>query len=460
MYFAYNLALCLGSILLFPWLVFRSWRGRLPGFRQRFGFFSLRQETGSFVAWFHAVSVGEVKAALILREALKEALPDARVVITSSTAAGWNAARANLTGRDAALFPPIDFRFVCRRFLKKIHPNFVVVLETELWPNLFREVKRSGAVLLVANGRISDRTFPRYRATRWFWKAVFRWPDMIFAQSQSDVNRFEAIGAPATKVRLAGNLKFSALPEASPFTSTLRELLNSAADHPEPILVAGSTMPGEDNYLIGAFQALASEFPKLWMILAPRHPDRSGEIVKQVEAAGVPVQLRSRWTQSTKPNRGGILVLDSIGELGSLYQLATVAFVGGTLVPTGGHNIIEPAIYGRPIIIGPSMSNFREIVEDFLRDAGLNLPGEVGNARVGAIIQIEDHKALIPVLRFLFRDAEFCRRLGEAACERWKRNLDSVARIAEEIKRAAVPDAANNGRGAVRKELAAAAKLP
>lgn len=444
MYFLYNFALWLATPLLLLWAAYRALRGRLPGLSQRLGFLSWKGFTGDGpVVWFHAVSLGEVKAAAALIEELRTRLPDLRVVMTSSTRTGWSAARQLLPAPCPVLFPPWDYRSVCRRFLRRIRPNIVVVVETELWPNLFRECKRFGADLLIVNGRISDKTFPRYLATRPLWRQVLGWADSIFVQSSGDAQRFQALGAPREKIRAAGNLKFASRPARSPLVDSLLEAVRDG--RMGPVIVAGSTMPGEEKYLLGAYQELLPEFPGLWLILAPRHPERFSEVREQVQSLGLPFQLWTQWTRYTTPSAPGVLILDTMGELGAMYELATVAYVGGTLVPTGGHNILEPAYFARPIVVGPSVANFQEIASDFLQDSGAGqVPG--GRARTGAIIQIPDAASLAPVFRFLLHNSPFRRRLGEAARDRYKRNFSGLSSVVDELERLLIQQRADHTR--------------
>ncbi|MBI3895597.1 MAG: 3-deoxy-D-manno-octulosonic acid transferase [Acidobacteria bacterium] len=431
MYFLYNLMLWLASPLLIPWLAYRALRGRLAGLGQRLGFLSLSESLAATpCVWLHAVSLGEVKAASVLVEELKSRVPGIRIVMTTSTRTGWEEARRRLAPEEV-LFPPLDLKGVCRRFLRKIRPNALVVLETELWPNLFREVKRCGAILFVANGRISDRAFPRYRSSRWLWRRVLSLPDVLFAQTPGDAERFLALGAPAEKVRVAGNFKFAFRPAAAPIVETLRAMVQASAAG--PVLVAGSTMPGEETYLLATFRELAQEFPHLWMILAPRHPERFSEVTEEIRRMEIPLQRRSELQGRTMVPLPGVLLLDSIGELGDVYQLATVAFVGGTLVPTGGHNVLEPAYFGRPIVIGPSMKNFREIEYKFLEDTGVGQIPRVSGVRTGAIAQVQNAGNLTATLRFLFRNSDFSCRLGEAAQELVKKNASGASMVAEEL---------------------------
>lgn len=380
----------------------------------------------------HAVSLGEVKAAGGVIEAIRERMPQARVVMTSSTRTGWEAARHVLPA-EAVLFPPLDMAWICRRFLRKLRPKALLILETELWPNWFREAKGFGAALLIANGRISDRAYPRYRATRWLWRRVLALPDRLFVQSETDRERFLSLGASPDKVRTGGNLKFILRPRSSPIVDTLRSAIEEAGAR--PVIVAGSTMPGEEKYLLDAYSRLLAEFPRLCMILAPRHPERFASVADEVRAAGLPLQLRSEWRTGGTFQVPGVFLLDSVGELSAVYQLATLAFVGGTLVPTGGHNILEPAYWGRPIVIGPYMNNFRDIAEAFLQDTGRGQIPEQKTIRVGSVIQVSETEELVVALRFLLQNPDFARRLGKAAQELLTQQTSGVSQIVEEIER-------------------------
>lgn len=385
------------------------------------------------MAWFHAVSLGEVKIAAALAEDLRSRVPGVQIVFTSSTRTGWEEARRRATSADTVLFPPLDLRWICRRFLRQIKPTVLLVMETELWPNLFRETKRSGAGLLLLNGRISDRSYPRYRATRLLWKEVLAHPDCLFAQSVKDAERFLALGGPPAKVQVTGNLKYAVRPASAPFVEMLQRKFQASGAG--PVLVAGSTMPGEEKYLLDAFLELRPEFPRLWMVLAPRHPERFDAVAEEIRSRGIPLQRRSQWQADTYPVLPGVLLLDSTGELSALYQLASVAFVGGTLVPTGGHNILEPAHFGCPIVIGPSMDNFREIAQAFLSHGSTGqIPGETG-IHTGSVVQVQDGGALVAALRYLFSNPEVARRLGESARELLGRHFTGAQCVLDELER-------------------------
>jgi len=444
MYLIYNLLLWPAALLLIPWVGWRILRRRLPGLPERLGFISPDPLDARPVIWLHAVSLGEVKAAAPLLSDLRAQRPEVRFVVTTSTRTGAEAARDILSADDVIFFPPFDIVWICRRFVSRIRPDALVVMETELWPNLFREAKRAGIPLLVVNGRISDHAFPRYHASCFLWRRVLEHPDAILAQSNRDVERFIALGAPAGKVTAAGNLKYAVRPSISPIVARLRLTAKQAGAG--PILVAGSTMPGEEAFLLAAFRELRQEFPRLWMILAPRHPERFAAVAHEIRSAGIAFERRSALTSIVPGNAQaraalggspeislpGILLLDSVGELDSAYDLADVAFVGGTLVPTGGHNILEPARFGKAILIGPSMSNFQDIANAFLQD--VSLPGLDGS-RTGAAVQILNASTLAPALRYLFKNPALRRRLGEAARSLVESELNPLGRIREELER-------------------------
>jgi len=445
MYLIYNLLSWPVALLLSPWLAYRALRGRLPGLGQRLGLILPKMAPSSEpVIWLHAVSLGEVKAAVPLLEQLRGRYPQLRVVMTASTRTGWQAAREVLRPDETVLFPPFDLAWICRRFLRRLRPQAVLVMETELWPNLFREVKRFGVPLLLVNGRISDRAFPRYKASRFFWRRVLAQPDAVLAQSKTDAERFLALGADPARVTVAGNLKYAIRPPQAAILPQLRAVADQAAAG--PILVAGSTMPGEEKFLLAAFRELAREFPRLWMILAPRHPERFEAVAEEVRASGIPLLRRSQLDSKAMPQLPGVLLLDTTGELGSVYELATVAFVGGTLVPTGGHNILEPACFAKPIVIGASMTNFQEIADAFLQEKPEvrsrkpeeehpdSIPG-VARARVGALVQLPDAQSLAPALRHLFRNPGLCQILGETAKRLFEDDLDPTDLILRELAR-------------------------
>ena len=320
-------------------------------------------QTGPGAIWLHAVSVGEVLGCADFLRKTRGALPNARIFVSVGTLAGRATAEERLRGLAAGVFyAPIDFVFVVRRVLRALQPSVVIVAETEIWPNIFRETKRTQAALLMVNGRISDRAFPRYRRLAWFFAAVLPAVDAILAQSEEIRDRFVALGALPERVRAAGNFKYDFEAHAAARDSPVRALVERL--RPQHVWIAASTMPpDEDDAVIEAFRKLTVERPGLLLILAPRKPATFDDTAAKL--AGMAHLRRSRMSAGDALALPGVLLLDTIGELSGLFPLADVVFMGGTLVNTGGHNILEPALFGKPVVMGPHMENFRAIAEDF-----------------------------------------------------------------------------------------------
>ncbi len=354
------------------YFLFRSVRDSayFTSLSQRLGFLpaSFRQTVPGAI-WLHAVSVGEVIAVMELARRLRQEFPRAPLFLSVGTLAGHATARDKLAGTvNGVFYAPMDQVFAVRRVLRALQPALVVILETEIWPNLFREAKRAGCGLLIINGRISDRTEARYRRLRWFFQEVLRWPDTVLAQSESMRQRYLAMGASAERVKIGGNLKYDFLPREADAASPVRRLIDSL--RPAEVWIAASTMPpastgdvDEDDAVIAAFRELAPKHPRLLLILVPRKPERFDSAAAKLAAAGISFVRRSNLDAPLE--LPGALLLDSIGELSGLFPLADVVFMGGTLAARGGHNILEPAFFSRPVICGPHMENFRQIAEEF-----------------------------------------------------------------------------------------------
>jgi len=346
-------------------------RGYWKSLAQRFGFLphSLTQ-TGPGAIWLHAVSVGEVLSCVEFLRQLRAGFPHTRVFVSTTTLAGRAAAADKLGAlADGVFYAPVDYVFASRRVLRALRPSIVVIAETEIWPNLFRETKRTGAALALVNGRISDKAFARYRKWVRIFRAVLPAADAILVQSEEIRDRFLAIGAPPEKVRVCGNFKYDFEPRAIPEGSPVTELLASV--RPEQIWIAASTMPpaaagdvDEDDTVISAFHQLQARHAGLMLILAPRKPERFAMTAAKLDAAGIPYARRSALG-SSDGGRPRVLLLDSIGELSGLFAVADVVFMGGTLAQRGGHNILEPALFGKPVITGPHMENFQAVADDF-----------------------------------------------------------------------------------------------
>ncbi len=389
--------------------------------RQRLGFLPRPYQQTSYGAiWFHAVSLGEVIAIAPLVRRMGETLPEAPLFVSAFTLAGYTAAQEKLGSVASVFYAPLDYVFAVRRVLRHIRPSLVVVAETEIWPNLFRETKRIGCGLVMVNGRISDKALPRYTQFRWFFQAALCLPDAILAQSETARERFVQAGAPMEIVTDAGNLKYEAIPQEAAADSPVRAFVGTAK-----VWIAASTSADgeieEEDAVLRAFQ----DMPGWKLLLAPRKPERFEAVAEKLQRAGLPYVRRSQITASAT---GDVLLLDTIGELAGLFVLADVVFMGGTLANRGGHNLLEPAFFAKPVVIGPHMENFREIADEFrqahavveiasgteLRDAVLRAAGQaelgvrahkVAEAKRGALARTAR------VLHSVYARSVPCRRL-------------------------------------------------
>jgi 3-deoxy-D-manno-octulosonic-acid transferase len=339
------------------------------GFAERLGKLPARltpARATSRVIWMHAVSLGEVLAVSGLAERMRSSFPRHRIVVSTTTDTGQDLARQRF-GEENVFYFPMDFAFAIRPYLRSLQPEVVVLAETEFWPNFLRLAHASGARIAVVNARISDRSWPRYQRFRWALRKMLAQVDLFLAQTPRDGERLISIGAEPTRVQVSGNLKFDvSLPSPPPIVGSLRQSLQ--AEGAGPVLVCGSTVEDEEPLLLKAFENLRVGHPRAVMILAPRHPERFDSVAILLQQLGIPFHRRSSW--QAEPLAGGVLLVDTIGELAALYGLADIAFVGGSLVPRGGHNIIEPAQHGVAIVTGNHTENFRDIVGLFQnRDA-------------------------------------------------------------------------------------------
>lgn len=376
MYLLYSALLAVGLILSLPYWIYQMLRyGKYrAGFRQRLGAVppSLQGTAAQRTIWFHAVSVGEVLAISGLVEHLRERWPDRRVVVSTTTDTGQKLARARF-GEGNVFYFPLDLGFAIAPYLQALRPELIVIAETEFWPNFLRLANRSGARIAVVNARISDRSLPGYKRFRWWLPKILSDVDLFLAQTWEDRKRLVAIGAVETRVEVTGNLKFDISPPPDPpVLASLRD--NFQTSGASPVLVCGSTVDEEEErMLLQAFQNILASYPHAVMILAPRHPERFPVVAALLESLGIRFWRRSLW--NGEPISGGVILLDSIGELAAIYGLADIAFVGGSLVPKGGHNIIEPARHGVAIVVGNHTENFRDIIWLFQAQDAVRIVG-------------------------------------------------------------------------------------
>jgi 3-deoxy-D-manno-octulosonic-acid transferase len=367
MYLLYSALLALGLLLSSPYWLWQSLRtGKYrKGFGERLGRVPKRlvREPARPVIWVHAVSVGEVLAISDLVQQLRRRHPEYRIVVSTTTDTGQKLAQTRL-GQENVFYFPLDFAFAVRPYLRALKPKLIVIAETEFWMNFLRLAHESRAGIAVVNARISDRSWRGYRRWRRILKRALEPVDVFLAQTEEDGRRLVEIGAPPERVQVSGNLKFDVtLPDPPPLVSSLRQAFESTKTG--PVLVCGSTVEGEESLLLAAFQSVRQRFPRAVMLLAPRHPERFSEVARRLQESGQPFVQRSLW--NGEPLAGTVLLVDSIGELASLYALADLAFVGGSLVPRGGHNLLEPAAFGVAIVVGPYTENFRDVVLLFQR---------------------------------------------------------------------------------------------
>jgi 3-deoxy-D-manno-octulosonic-acid transferase len=378
MYALYTGLIVLVALAVSPWLVYQAVRYRkyVGSLSQRLGYlpvsFNIDAEPS---IWIHAVSVGELLTARPLIAALREKHPSLRIFLSTTTMSAQQLARRNPLDVDGVFYFPFDLGFVVRRTLDLVKPKLFLMMETEIWPNLLRECRRRGVRTAIVNGRLSARSFPRYRLARGFFRHVLADIDRFCVQSDESRRRFVEIGAPPDRVTVTGSLKFDSLEPASAGQARSRERVLRYFRFPpaRPVWVAGSTMKGEEALVLRVFRRLKASQPTAALVLAPRHPERFDDVVAMAQQEGFRTVRRSELPIDAEP-RADVVVLDTIGELAAVYQVGTVVFVGGSLVPTGGHNILEPAVFGRPVVFGPHMHNFAEIAAAFVAaDAGVQV---------------------------------------------------------------------------------------
>jgi len=418
--FLYSVALAVGMLVSLPYWLFQMVRhGKYSkGLAERLGRLPSRLqllEEKEPVIWVHAVSVGEVLAVAGLVEELRRRFAQHRIFISTTTDTGQDLARQRF-GEANVFYFPMDFAFAIRPYLRALRPQMVVIAETEFWPNFMRLAHASGARIAVVNARISDRSWPSYRRFRGLLRRLLANVDLFLAQTPEDTARLRDVGASPERVRVTGNLKFDIPAPAPPaIVESMRKSI--AATGAGPVLVCGSTVEGEESLLLKAFENLLVQHPRAVMILAPRHPERFAAVAALLDQMSIRFLRRSLW--NGEPLAGGVFLLDTIGELAALYALADITFVGGSLVPRGGHNIVEPAQHGVAIVVGNHTENFRDIVRLFQSRDAVRI---VGPAELPLVL-----------LDLLANDAER-RALGQRAAETMRSQIGATARTADELQ--------------------------
>ncbi|MGB8733581.1 MAG: 3-deoxy-D-manno-octulosonic acid transferase [Candidatus Sulfotelmatobacter sp.] len=419
--FLYSMALAVALSVSLPYWIFQMARhGKYrKGLSERLGQVPVRlrlPERQDPTIWVHAVSVGEVLAVAGLVEGLQRRFPQHRIFVSTTTDTGQMLARKRF-GEANVFYFPMDFAFAIRPYLRLLHPELVVIAETEFWPNFMRLAHGTGARIAIVNARISDRSRPRYRRFRGLIGKVLANVDLFLAQTEEDATRLRDIGASAERVRITGNLKFDIpVPVPPPIVEGLRKSIRTSGAG--PVLVCGSTVDGEEPLLLKAFENVLVQHPGVAMILAPRHPERFPAVTELLKQMSIRFCRRSLW--NGEPLNGGVFLLDTIGELAALYALADVAFVGGSLVQRGGHNIIEPAQHGVATVVGNHTENFRDIMNLFQSRDAVRV---VGPAELPLVF-----------LELLASDTDR-KALGQRASETMRSQIGATARTADELQR-------------------------
>src|SRR5947207_7937219 len=426
MYLLYSFLLTLGFILLLPRFALDAFRSGkyITGLGERLGKVPEIPNSDRPVIWLHCVSVGETQAARSLVRALRESFA-ARIVISTTTVTGQRVAREAFGDQAAAVFYfPIDWSWSVRRTLRAVKPSAVLIMETELWPNLLRECRSRSMPVALVNGRISGRSFGRYRFARPFFRRVLRDVSAAMMQSESDAIRIRELGLPAERVTVPGNLKFdsSEIAIEKETTEVFRQRFGLALN--DPFIIAASTHAPEERIAVEAFQQVRLALPNARMLIAPRHPERFAEVASLLKRSGLTWTQRSN-PSSTQDQSSEVVLLDTIGELRAAYPLPDVVFVGGSIVSHGGHNVLEPASLGICVVTGPHTQNFAAITKALLAEQALvQLPkGE----------ESQYAAELAAAFTELLSHPETRREIGEHALEVCLRNRGATERTMQAL---------------------------
>ncbi len=425
MRFIYDVIFLLFSLGYLPYFLIK--RKYHPDFLQRFGIF--KQDTFSSIPptrpiWLHAVSLGEMNAAKGLIKKMHRLFPSRRFVISNVTKTGHDIAVSVAREEDIVIYFPLDISFVVRRLLDLVNPSVFISIETELWPNLISQLHSRGIPIVLLNGRISGSSYRNYRLVRPVIRTLLQKITLFGMRTETDAERIKDLGAPPARVVVTGNMKFDAVPTAAGGEETDEWVVirkNEAwLPHSSKLIIAGSTHRGEDIKVLDSYRCLRKIFRDIRLLIAPRHIERVSEIESLISRCGLrPVRLSEVEMCCNDKGRCDytaeeVFILDSIGRLGTLYSLATVVFLGGSLVPRGGHNVIEPAVYAKPVVTGPYIHNFRDMSELFERN--------------GALRVVRNADELTSVLRELLSDEIQRISIGERAKKVVTDNVGSTDR--------------------------------
>jgi len=414
----YNLLFPVLFVAMLPYFLFRMCRrgGYAKGFMQRLAVYDAtlkaRINERSRV-WIHAVSVGETYVALRFMEEWRQVQPEIAFVLTVNTSTAHTLAAKALNKVDVLLYFPVDFSFVMRSVLGMLNPRMLVLTECEFWPNLIRLSKAQGIPILLINGRMSDRSFKGYLRYRWLFTPLLRMVDHLCVQGPQDRERYLALGATPGRVQETGSAKYDvALNEPGDLAKATSILATARMIPDDLILLGGSTWPGEEEVMLDYYAEAKSRYPHLKLVLVPRHAERRDEVVSLIERRGLKYVQRSKDVSNMSGELPGVLLVDTTGELKHLYMAATVIFIGKSLTQHGGQNIIEPAVCGRPVVVGPNMENFVDIVREF--------------KAANALIQVSTVAELRQSLDQLLSDASLRKMLGDRAAALVAKNRGGI----------------------------------
>lgn len=423
MWLLYNLLFPIAFLLMLPKFISRMARrgGYRKHFEQRVGIYghgTTERLTETRRIWIHAVSVGEINVAIRFINAYRDTHPEARFVVSTATSTAHAVGDRELDPRDVLIYFPVDFPFVMKRALDMINPLQLVLVECEFWPNLIRQARRRGIPVSLINGRVSDSSFRGYMKLRPLIRRVLKLIDPICVQGRKDAERMMTMGARPESVHTLGTAKYDLPPPVSDAASAAQTVLRqTGVPAYAQILLGGSTWPGEEEALCKIYQRLRVENPDLFLVLVPRHAERRQDVVDAVEGLGLSCALRSADT--TPPTCPDVLIVDTTGELVSFYAASDLVFVGKSLTQHGGQNPIEPALFGKPIIVGPNMENFPSVMDDFLS--------------AGAVRQVADFHTLEKAMEELLVDESARTELGASALQVVESKRGAVKRMVDAV---------------------------
>jgi len=424
MYLIYELLIYLFFILSSPYFILKILFARKyrVGLKDRVGFLNsklknLNPERKRIL--IHAVSVGEVIAASLLIKRIKELWPEAILILTTVTETGNITAKEKIKETDIITFFPLDLSLPVRRFKNYVKPDICIIMETELWPNFLRIISETGTPLLIVNGRLSEKSYRGYKIAQVFFKKVLKNISAFGMQTDSDAKRIMELGAEESKIYVTGNLKFDQVFKAG-FQIKQDILKDLMLPEDYTVLVFGSTHRGEEEILIEVYKKLRQRFKNLFFILAPRHPERFREVEDILSRNSIAYCRRTELKEKNIAGKEAIL-LDTIGELSNIYSIASIVFIGGSLVPVGGHNILEPAVFKKPVLFGKYMHNFRDIAELFVKSGGG--------------IQILEPSEIEEKISALLSDVSRQKEIGKIAYSLFEKNLGATDRTLDIIKK-------------------------